>query len=323
MVTPRKVIAFMIGLALLAGGVSLETSSPAEADHGVVRCGGTGERACILTFSPFVERIIKQQGEITWCLNPRAAAYPRFREQVAQVTGEQARQLQVTHREVPYPASQSDTSCTVRHDMPANHGCGQCGAWIYLSAYPMLIEYRWQTGYTNWQSTIGHEQGHGFCLLDEHYDKVGFRSYINAFGRWLHGAPTVMDSGTWALSQFAPLGVWAFTDYDLDRCQETIGRNLRVQCGGAGDLYWDPCLPDGGEWVFSAAACPVLEGQPCTWSPLPAPYGRWFGPNRELLWDDCDPRWNGRHSPYKTGWMSAGESIFDDHRLFRLIAPAC
>lgn len=298
-------LAFCLFLLLFSG--------PAKADHGVVRCGGTGERACILTFSPFVERIIKAQGEITYCFNQRASNYPGFRQQVRTVTERQAAQLQVTSREVAYPPSQSDQSCTVRHDMPETHGCGGCGAWIYLGSYPMVIEYRWQVGYTRWDSTIGHEQGHGFCLIDEHYWKQGFKSFILEFGYWIHGAPSVMDSGTWALPEFAPLGIWYFTDYDLDRCEETIGRDLDGSVCPLGPIdpswggVWDNCAglwlgPDSFPWNYSPSKNEWFDRDGVSEWCCQQPYGGIYNRRLEVWRWEIPTVW---HWKAETGWLCA------------------
>ena len=235
-----------IGLAIFA------QAGRADAEHGNVRCGGVGEKACILLSSPFVENIIKKQADYTYCLNPRASAYAGFRSQVAKVTAAHAKSLKVSAREVPYPASPADKSCTVRHDMPDNHGCTGCAAWIYVSSYPVVIEYKWQLGFVHWDATVGHELGHGECLLDEHYIKATGQSKILTTGTWMHGRPTVMDTGTYLLAAYAPLGVWDLTEYDLDRCEESIGRDLDTPAPPTiypyieGNTWYicDPALPD-------------------------------------------------------------------------------
>ena len=150
-------------------------------------------------------------------------------------------------REVPYPVSPADLSCLVRNDMRDDHPCGGCGAWIYTHNYPMLIEYNAKAGYSYWHSTIGHEDGHGFCLEDEHYDKANFRSWILTYGDWIvPGRPTVMDVGTFLLSEYAPLGIWYLTEYDLERCAETAHRAI-------GTVTQPPfyVAPDGWMWEFA------------------------------------------------------------------------
>jgi hypothetical protein len=157
--------------------------------------------------------------------------------------------LGITHREVPYPASQSDTTCNVRHDMPEVHACSGCAAWVYSQNWPVIIEYKWQLSYLYWDSTIGHEDGHAICLEDEHYDKVRGVSFILTYGVWIHGQPTVMDVGTPYLAAYTPKGIYGPTDYDTQRCKETLApRGLSsyygmYYSGGSPWLYY--CDADG------------------------------------------------------------------------------
>jgi hypothetical protein len=248
-----------IGLAIFA-----QAGRKAEADHGVVKCGNVGLQACILTSSPFVNNVIKTQGEVRYCIDNRGINYPGFRSQVASVMTRFAADLKVSGaREVSY----SDPSCNVKNSMRDDHPCSGCGAWIYTSAYPLLIEYNAKQAYTRWDSTIGHEAGHGFCLIDEHYDKVNFRSWILNYGYWQHGAPTVMDGGTPFLAAYSPLGIWYLTDYDLDRCEETIGRDLDAPPPPVIYPYFD-----GATWIMCDPALPDVQ---CYWAYY-VPGVQWF-----------------------------------------------
>jgi hypothetical protein len=191
-------------------------------EHGAVACGGDGQKACLALTSPLTQLALREAGEVTWCLNTRAANYPGFRAQTVEVMDAFARELGLTHREVAYPAAR-DASCNVRHDMPDSHACAGCAAWILTQNWPVVVEYKWQLSYVSWRTTIGHELGHGLCLLDEHYDKQGFRSYVLTFGGWIHGLPTVMDVGTHQVQGYMPFGIWFPTpEYDSHRCRETL-----------------------------------------------------------------------------------------------------
>lgn len=205
---------FLFALAVVAASLfASEKVDTVNADHGVAYCGGDGQKSCLSQTSPYVKEAIIKGGEVTWCLNPRASNYPNFRTQVTQVMDDEAAKLGIPHREVAYPSNPRDISCQVRHDMPENHQCDGCAAWIYTQNYPVIVEYKWQLGYWDWKTTAGHEMGHGTCLLDEHYDKYNFVSYYKTYGKWIHGSPTVMDFGT---------GEWALTTYDVARCKETL-----------------------------------------------------------------------------------------------------
>lgn len=110
-----------------------------------------------------------------------------------------------------------------------------------------------------------------------------------------------------------------FTDSPRGRWERTMW-SLAVDCG-SGETYWDTCA---NLWTFSARTCPIGDGTfACKWNPQPGPYGQWVGPDGVVLWDGCDPNWQGRHSPYKALWMGVGRDFFDDLRGFRTTAPAC
>lgn len=289
------------GIALL---LALNTLGSAQADHGVVVCGNGGMKACLAKASPFVNQVVKPGGEVTYCINPRGLQYPGFRSQVIDVVGRWALDLRATSREVPYPESVTNSSCLVRNDMRDNHPCGNCGAWVYTQNLPVLIEYNVNTGYSRWDSTIGHEVGHMYCLLDEHYDKVNFRSWILTYGVWQHGSPTVMDVGTWLLSAYAPLGIRYPEAYDLARCVETLGRAvgpIPIDCSGPTDPSW------GGTWNPCTGRWVGLDGS--QFEP-DSGCGNWYDPLGNHMWSTCDPSWGGRYSPYLKVWAQRGSSGF-------------
>lgn len=227
------IFAFLLVLGLLFSGAAL--SRPAEAEHGVAYCGGDGQKACLSLVSPMIKDAIYGRGQITWCLDSRASEYPNFRAQVTSVMAVFSVEVGVPTFEVPYA---SDGSCDVRHSMPDTHKCNGCSAWVYTQLFPVLIEYKWQLGYTFWDSTIDHEFLHAACLLDEHYDKIGFRSYFNTFGQWIHGAPTGMDVGVRdPLYPGDVRNLWRVTAYDRERCWETLLPNQVREAGIAYGTY--------------------------------------------------------------------------------------
>lgn len=290
---------FLFGFAAVAHATDIP---------GAVACGGTGQKSCLLQSSAFTAQYMKPGAVVTYCFNPRAAAYPGFITQVGKVLQRHADELGFTIRQVAYPASQTDMSCVLRNDMPEVHGCPACGAWVYVSLLPMIIEYNWRAGYTQWESTAGHELGHGECLLDEHYDKAGFRSFILTFGYWQAGFPTVMDIGTWQLAEYAPLGIWWLTDYDLARCSETLHRDVTTKappptCGlGDPDEHgnrWNSCdqtwlLTNGGHFKPNAGC------------------GQWYTPGGQLEWDGCDT-WGGgaRYNAISALWLAHDGGVWN------------
>lgn len=307
-------IGFLIAVAIAAAVFALLTAmlletKPAEAHHGQVQCGGDGHLACIATTSTFVERIVKVRGEATYCFNQAALQYPGFRDQMRQSMTAIAASVKGTAREVPYPSNPRDTSCTIRHDMRWDHPCGGCGAWIYLLNFPMVIEYNAQAGYTYWFSTNGHELGHGYCLLDEHYDKVRFVSWILTYGVWAHGEPTVMDFGTHVLQAFRPYGVHEFTEYDLARCEETTGLALL-----AAECTAFPCW-DGDILRFADGRYAATNEGPC-WT--------WYDDSGAVIWGSYDANFKLRHTPVGSGtWVPVGQSVYPFPLAEWITAPGC
>jgi hypothetical protein len=306
-----KLLLFYLLFIIFALYILLARPFRAEATLGGVRCGGTGLAVCLTNASPFVNQYLKPGVEWTYCINPRGLLYPGFRDQTTKVMQRWATDLRTTAREVPWPSNPASTACTVRNDMIDNHPCSECGAWVYTQAMPVLIEYNAKTGYSRWDSTLGHEFGHASCLLDEHYDEANFRSWILTYGYWQEGFPTVMDVGTFLLSAYSPLGIWFPTDYDLARCSETLGRAVGplppppppLQCLTAG---YDPC---SGRWY-----------QPDGWSFDPATMA-WHGPDGRREYGPCNAdrlRWNELGA-----WFPPGSSFFVPSRGFWSVAPPC
>ncbi len=205
-------IAAIIGLFALGGGV--------EAHHNGVPCGPGGDAVCLPGAPTFVQQAMQTVGEVRWCVDQRASTYPNFVAQIHETMDAGTTALGIGHQQIAgiynTPAEALTAGCFVLHSMPDNHACEGCAAWVFYANWPVLIEYKWQVGYTFWNTTIGHEMGHVYGL-HEHYDDVDFIPYRPTYGHWAHGddvspgtatdAPTVMDVGT---------GIWALTSYDVD-----------------------------------------------------------------------------------------------------------
>lgn len=180
-----------------------------RADHGVALCGPDGQKACLTAATTaIITNAIYAKGEVTYCLDARSSTYPGFRAQLEEVNVAVYARLRLPMREVPF-----GSGCDIRQTMPDDSPCPSGSACVYYSAWPVVIVYNYKLGYTDWKTAQAHEEIHAECTLDEHYDKVYFRSWFRTYGYWIHGAPTVMDFGT---------GVWETTAYDRDRCFEKL-----------------------------------------------------------------------------------------------------
>jgi hypothetical protein len=171
------VVRFWLALLGFAIALTFFCVQKAEADHN--------------TFLPLVPntpimRQITQAQEYTWCADARASSYPNFLTQLRDVNNQYTERVGIRHREVSF----SDSGCQLRHTMPDNHGCSGCAAWVYYANSPVLIEYKWQLGYQDWRSTIGHELGHALLGLHEQYRDSG-GSIACTGQQW-----TVMDCGS-------------------------------------------------------------------------------------------------------------------------------
>lgn len=298
MKTIRYAAIFTLTLCL----VLLLLSGPVQANH--------------LDYLPLVPntslmKSVKATQEQVWCVDARAQNYPGFVTQLRDVNDQYAVRTGIRNRQVEF----TDPACQVRHTMPDNHQCSGCAAWVFYTNWPVTIEYKWQVGYTDWRTTQGHELGHALLGLHEQYQDSG-GSIICLPQR----TDTVMSCGTgvrYPMPRDVNLGCavlitsWCGKDGTIIDC-------------GSGDPYYDLC---DSSWHFSAATCPIDDaGTPfaCRWSPSPAPYGRWFGPGDALLWEVCDPAWNGRHtSLLEPGWFHVGQGFYVDRLRAWTYAPPC
>ena len=306
-------------LALTLTVVLYACTQDAEAHHTGVACGGAGGRALCLPYSDtsYAVRTLQATNELTYCFNQRASYYPNFISQVREVNAQQTGVLGVRWREIG-GVYQSDSAarsagCQVWHSMPEVHGCPECGAWVHYLNSPVIVEYRWQASYTDWKTTIAHEQGHIYGL-HEAYDDANFRSFRGTYGYWAHGlnstpgtatdARTVMDFG-----QVALLGslAWQFSPFDVKYACQNLDRNGQrlPACG-----YQEPPPPppppcgvpcwNGSDWDFQNG-----------WLFRPVDIcGEWRYQG-VLVYGACDPSWGGRAIPFKNMHLPYGAAFFD------------
>ena len=243
-----------------------------------------------LVFLPLVPNTpliqsVSQTREHVWCLDARAASYPNFAAQVSDVNDQYFGRVGISHRQVDF----ADSACQVRHTMPDLHGCGSgCAAWIFYANWPVIVEYKYQLGYTDWRSTVGHELGHGLLGLHEQYRDSG--GTISCTGR----LDTVMDCGS---------GVRYPQALDVARGCAAIATSW---CGQAVDPCLGPTAIWGGVWDACIGRWVAADG----WQFDPAA-GVWYRPDGVAEWGPCDlvnrDCWNipaGR-------WVYAGSLLFD------------
>lgn len=304
----------LVAVALFIVGVFLIATAPAGADHTGVPCGPSDNpgRAVCLPYadSSFAVKTLQSTRTLTYCFDQRAANYPNFISQVRSVNANHEAAIGIDWVELSgtYATSVAAKAagCQVLHSMPDNHGCSGCGAWVHYLNNPVLIEYRWQAGYTDWRTTIAHEQTHIYGL-HEHYDDANFRSFRNTYGRWAHAlssdpgttsdAPTVMDSGVGAFLN----GDW-LTDYDLKYvCQNIDPRSLYfVGCGYQQEVTWPQW--NGTRWVFEDGRS-YLPNTGC---------GEWFNAANQRTMAQCDDAWGGRYVVVGSDgvWLHRGTPVF-------------
>lgn len=284
----------MIKLAaiLFAIGVFLIWSAPAQANHYVY--------LPLVPNTPLIKSI-KATQEYSYCLNARAANYPQFAAQMVDVVTEYQKRTGMRFREVPGTFETSSAAlasgCQVWNSMPENHACSGCGAWVFYANWPVTVEYRWQTGYVDWRSTIGHELGHALLGLHEQYIDSGGTIQCDA-----SRTDTVMSCGTgirYPTARDVKLGcdiiqvAWCGIDPSLPPLCTTIG--------------YDPCT---ARWYF-------LDGW--SYDPITA---IWWNPKGTPEWTACNAdrlRWNIVQSL----WIPTGDMLFDPARGYWAYSGPC
>lgn len=176
-------------------------------------------------------RNIWSDGELTWCLDSRASKYPGFRSQVIQTLNDSYDRIGVRHREVSF-GGVFETGCEVQHRMPDNFSCNGCAANVAYANWSVVVQYKYQLGYSDWKSAIGHEMGHVYGLHEQYIDSGGS---INC------GNPktvSVMDCGAPQLWQLQPFDIdnlkgWLYPPYIGERgLAQHEGRWFAWWCGG-------------------------------------------------------------------------------------------
>ena len=195
--TWSRILHWFVGFAV-ATGFLLASRGIVEAHHNL------GGILPLVPNTPLI-RNLWQDGMVNWCVDARAATYPNFVSQLHRVNDAAYQAGGVPHQQVAW-----GSGCEVQHTMPDDLQCGGCAARIWYANWPVKVEYRWQLGYLNWDSTQAHEGTSCGHAMGEHeaYDDINFVSHLLTYGYWASpwNGPTVMDFGT---------GVWACTENDV------------------------------------------------------------------------------------------------------------
>ena len=219
----------LICAVVFALGVNLILTAPAQAHHNP---GG------ILPLVPntWLIKSVWADGEITWCVDARASAYPGFVGQLQQVNDAAYKPVRVPHRQIPgvyrTEAEALAAGCKVWHTMPdAPLPVGVAGQ-IHYANRPVTVEYAWRLGYRDFRTTQGHEGTVCGHAMGEHegYDDDRFVSHFRTYGFWASpwNAPNVMDFGT---------AVWECQDSDRALIWSWL---LPKQVKEAGIRNWRP-----------------------------------------------------------------------------------
>lgn len=181
-----RLAAFVIALFLVLS----VGSKTVEADHNIY--------LPLVPNTPIIQEAFSQN-RITYCLNARASTYPNFAAQVEDVT-DRYRALGFTMTKVAW-----GSGCELQHNM-ADFECGGCAAHVFYANWPVVIEYKYTLGYTDWRSAVGHELGHALLGLHERYRDSG--GNIGCVGP--ESGSTVMDCGAPHTRYPQPLDVQRF-----------------------------------------------------------------------------------------------------------------
>lgn len=302
-----------LAAVLFAVGIFLIVTPPASGHHTGVPCGPDshpGRSVCLpYADSSFAVRTLQQTKALTYCFNSRAANYPNFRAQVRNVNDNQQAALGIEWREIggvyQTSAAADAAGCQVWHSMPEVHGCTGCSAWVHYLNKPVLIEYKWQNGHTDWRTTIAHEQIHIYGLHEAYNDGAGIGCFRPVFGYWAHGiehgqdpgsptnAPTLMDCGIGSYIA----GDW-MTDFDVRYACENIDPLRSIFTGCGAQVVQTYPFWANGRWWFE-------DG----WSFAPnSGCGEWFMPDQRRAWGECDPSWGGRWNPLAGIWTMPGST---------------
>lgn len=231
-------------------------------------------------------RNLQADGEQAWCVDQRAATYPSFVAQINDVNDEYERRVGIRHRQVPFASAE----CEIRHTMPDAISCNGCAANISYANWPVTVRYKWQLGYRDWRTTVGHELGHGLLGLHEQYIDLG--SIQCDASR----TDTVMSCGT---------GVRYPQQRDVSVSCSAIDPNKEIFSGALG------CAPPPPPSCFGPPNAFGHMWNSCEGLWYASDGNRFHPPTGAWEWGDC-AAWGGCYNNWNRSWIPAGHAAFTE-----------
>jgi hypothetical protein len=185
-----SLLGFVVGLVIVAAAVQ-ET----EAHHNTY--------LPLVPNTPVIQNMLGD-GNLTWCLNANAAAYPNFKTQMEEMLavnvsgalGIAVWQIEGTFETTAQAAA---AGCEVHNVGRYDAFCNGCAGNIHYANWPVTINYYLALGYFEWKTTSGHEYGHLFGLHEQYID-------LGSINCDRTRTDTVMSCGT---------GIWKFQTRDI------------------------------------------------------------------------------------------------------------
>lgn len=244
MINPARTVYHFAMVVWVAAALYIALScygpTPAHADH-----NGPWLPGDMMDY-PAQQRMIAR-GEVRYCFDAVAAAYPNARSQAASVTTYAASRGVLPAREVAY-----GPDCDIKLQGPNHISFVQtCGSGAYGCIYywhdpvDIYIDLQGGHGYYYNDSTFCHEginTGHAMGLHEQYND----RTFTSNGKTW-----TCMDFGVVQPGDSLGRHVWALPDWDRDRIWNQFVPDAPARVGlnvanGWATIVWDQNRKDGG-----------------------------------------------------------------------------